>query len=101
MKDLNKNYIYTNLWNILIYIIIKQEFLKMKDNVFIVNIKGFFFPPSICDNENLGNFLKNKIKLFMEHLFRNKICGGIWCNAFGLFLKGTFVMTNFSRKVKS
>jgi hypothetical protein len=52
----------------------------MKDNVFIVNIKGFFFP-SICDNENQGNFLKNKIKLFMEHLFRIKIC---WCNAFGL-----------------
>ncbi len=32
----------------------------------------------------------------MEHLFRNKICGGIWCNAFGLSLKGTFVMTYFS-----
>jgi len=62
----------------------------MKDNVFIVNIKGFFFPPSICDNENLGNFLKNKIKLFMEHLFGNKICGGIWCNAVGLSLKGHF-----------
>jgi len=56
LKDLNKNYIYTNLWNILIYIIKKQEFLKMKDNVFIVNIKGVFLFPQFVIMKIWGIF---------------------------------------------